>query len=339
MRYLFSFFLSFSLIGSVLAQPMLIELNTGSKASLRGLYAINDSICWVSGSEGTVLRTVNNGQSWEDVSPDGYQKLQFRDIHAFGKDTAIVLSAGLPAVICKTTNGGQNWKEVYRNGTEGVFFDAMDFWDDEKGIAFSDAPNNKILVIITNDGGNSWQTIPEESLPEVHKHQGGFAASGTCIDAFGKSSALIGLGGPEATVLLTNDFGNSWTKSNAPLDHGESSKGIFSICMYDQTWGFMVGGDYRADSLSGNNMAETYDGGKTWKLISEEQLKGKYLSAVDYSNYKSIIATSRTGIRYSTDGGKTWKALEGNYYSVNCIENGGSCWCAGPNGSVAILKL
>ena len=47
------------------------------------------------------------GKTWENVSIPGTDTLQFRDIEAFDENTAIVLSAGLPATIYKTTNGGK----------------------------------------------------------------------------------------------------------------------------------------------------------------------------------------------------------------------------------------
>lgn len=309
------------------------------KVSLRGLSPVNAKICWVSGSEGSVFKTMDSGKTWKDVSPKAYEELQFRDIEAFGKDTALILSAGLPAVICKTTDGGKNWKEVYRNESQGVFFDAMDFWDSQRGMAFSDAPAEHLLILVTKDGGETWTELPQKNSPKVFPHQGGFAASGTCIKTFGKSSALIGLGGPEATILLTNDFGQNWGKAMAPLDFGESSKGVFSIDMLNENIGICVGGDYRADSLTTNNMAITQDGGRNWEKISHPNLTSKYLSSVSFYNEDVIFATSRTGIRYSQDAGISWKALEGNYFCVECIEKEGVCWFSGPDGLVGFLKF
>lgn len=37
----------------------------------RGLAAVDRSTAWVAGSKGTVLRTVDGGRSWRDVSPPG----------------------------------------------------------------------------------------------------------------------------------------------------------------------------------------------------------------------------------------------------------------------------
>ena len=42
---------------------------TGSSARLRGLSVVSASVVWASGSQGTVLRTVNGGATWQNVSP------------------------------------------------------------------------------------------------------------------------------------------------------------------------------------------------------------------------------------------------------------------------------
>ncbi|MDZ7848974.1 MAG: YCF48-related protein [Owenweeksia sp.] len=146
-----AFLITFLLLGFLLHSqaPQWQYRNTPGQASLRGIAAVSAQQCWVSGNRGSVFRTVDGGQSWQDVSPPGYDSLQFRDIHAWSPREALILSAGLPAVILKTSNGGQSWRETYRNEQTGVFFDAMDFWDGAHGIAFSDAIDEKILMITT----------------------------------------------------------------------------------------------------------------------------------------------------------------------------------------------
>ncbi len=321
---------------SLMAQPAWENFSIPSKASLRGVAAVSSQVCWVSGSNGSVFRTVNEGASWSDVSPSGYADLQFRDIQAFGTDSALVISAGLPAVILRTTDGGKEWLEVYRNETEGVFFDALDFWNSKHGIAFSNAIENKLLIITTRDGGLRWTEMDQQKLPFVGTKQGGFAASGTCLVTFGKSSVIIGLGGVEATILLSHNRGHTWHKTQAPLDYGETSRGIFGFHFIDTLHGFCVGGDYRADSLSTVTVSETFDGGHSWEVITDPEISGHYRSAVTSVDGEKIIAVSRTGCSYSDDRGKSWKACDGKFYSLSKAKDG-AVWASGPEGSVARL--
>ena len=103
---------------------------------------------------------MDGGQTWEDVSVPDTDTIQYRDIEAFDANTAIVLSAGLPAVIYKTTDGGQSWEQKYFSMAEGTFYDAMDFWNEQEGIAFGDAIDRRLLILRTFDGGETWQELP-----------------------------------------------------------------------------------------------------------------------------------------------------------------------------------
>ncbi|MGB0177035.1 MAG: WD40/YVTN/BNR-like repeat-containing protein [Owenweeksia sp.] len=336
MKYFLLLTLTLVCFQNLRSQPHWQNFESGSKSGLRGLYAVSEKVCWASGSDGTVLRTVDGGKTWEDRSVRGMENLQFRDIHAFGPDTAMVLSAGLPAVICRTTDGGKTWLTVYENVDEGVFFDAMDFWNPKRGIAFSDAPGDRLLIIETIDGGRSWQALPQTVLPQVAPRQGGFAASGTCLKTIGESTVIIGLGGVSATVLLSRDFGRTWIKTRAPLDQGEPSQGIFSFTFKNEMEGFCVGGDYRADSLTSFNLAQTNDGGKSWFLTGDGGIIGKYRSCIAYLNEYTLVAVSRNGCSFSSSSGETWEDLEGSFYTVS-VGTDGSVWASGPEGALAKL--
>ncbi|MDQ6716642.1 MAG: hypothetical protein M3Z83_11085, partial [Actinomycetota bacterium] len=50
--------------------------STGTTAPLRGLAPVSRQVAWVSGSEGTVLRTTDGGRSWAEsfrnAEPSGF---------------------------------------------------------------------------------------------------------------------------------------------------------------------------------------------------------------------------------------------------------------------------
>src|SRR6478736_4095158 len=88
------------------------DVDTGSDAQFRGLAPVSRHIAWVSGTEGTVLRTTDGGRHWKDVSPGGDTgDLEFRDIEAWDAQHAVILSIGTggDSRIYRTSNGGRTW--------------------------------------------------------------------------------------------------------------------------------------------------------------------------------------------------------------------------------------
>src|SRR4051794_808366 len=118
MRFLFILF-CFAFTGLLHAQdknfPTLQILTSGTRTSLRGLSVVNDQVAWVSGSNGTIGRTLNGGKDWKWFTVRGFEKTDFRDIEAFDGTTALIMGVGEPAYILRTVDGGDTWKVVYEN--------------------------------------------------------------------------------------------------------------------------------------------------------------------------------------------------------------------------------
>ena len=140
-------------------------LNSGSKASLRGLSVVTDNVVWVSGSGGSVGRSIDGGQNWTWKTVKGFEKTDFRDIEAFDKNTAIIMGIASPAYILKTVDGGDNWKVVYENKDTSMFLDAMEFWNEQSGIVIGDHLGDNIFIARTFDGGEQWRSMPTENIP------------------------------------------------------------------------------------------------------------------------------------------------------------------------------
>ena len=121
-------FILFSVACNVTLTAQTVKLLTqGTHTSLRGLSVVNDRVLWVSGSGGTVGKSMDSGTTWKWMTIKGFEKTDFRDIEAFDETTAVIMGIGEPAYILRTADAGSSWKVVYENKTKGMFLDAWNF--------------------------------------------------------------------------------------------------------------------------------------------------------------------------------------------------------------------
>src|SRR5262245_59987735 len=95
--------------GSLRAQWIAQQSRTDAR--LRGLSVVDSHVAWASGSKGTVLRTIDEGRTWQPRSIPGATDSDFRDIHGVDGQTAHALSIGEgeKSRIYKTTDDGATW--------------------------------------------------------------------------------------------------------------------------------------------------------------------------------------------------------------------------------------
>ena len=264
MKYLFVAAILFGLDASIALGQWQVQAIL-SQADFRGLSVVSPKVAWVSGTKGTYARTFDSGKTWTVGTVPGAEKLDFRDVEAFGEKKAYLLSAGPgdASRIYKTTDGGKSWTKQFQSADPGSFFDALAFWDEKNGIALGDPVDGRFQLIATDDGGN-WKSLPNKNLPPALPNEGAFAASGTCLITLGKDDVWFATGGAKvARVFHSGDRGRSWEVSDTPIMAGAPSAGIFSIAFRDKKNGILVGGDYRKPNDLGATTAVTADGGKT----------------------------------------------------------------------------
>jgi len=239
-----------------------------------------------------------------------------------------MLSVGSPALLYKTGDEG-NMDLVYMEEGEGVFYDAMTFWNDKEAIAVGDTVNGCLSIIITRDGGHTWNKLSCKVLPEAIEDEGAFAASNTNIKTVGDKAWIA----TTKRILFSPDKGKTWEAFETPILDKEGAQGIYSIDFWDENIGFAIGGDYTQPEGNTKNKAITTDGGKSWKLIADGQ-NPQYKSCVQFvpnSEGKEIIALGFTGISYSSDMGNSWKELsEESFYTIRFL-NDSIAYAAGKN--------
>lgn len=320
-----------------------VEQNSGVKASFRGISVVNESICWVSGTNGTIIKTEDGGTTWNKLSvPVGGDSIDFRDIQAFTNKLAYIMGAGpgKSSVIYKTVDGGKSWNLQFTNTYKEGFFTAISFWNESHGIVLSDPVEGTHYILTTTDGGSSWNRVDPNSIPKTIKDEYGFAASGTNMTIREGGHAWIGSGGSRARVYYSNDYGKSWVLSaKTPIQQGKPSKGIFSLTFTSDTYGVAVGGDYSKSEIAENCIIISNDGGITWNLTDNPKELVYHSCIREFPESKNLLAVGRRGSSYSTNRGKTWNKISDlGLYTMDIGGNDKSVWAAGPKGRVAKLK-
>lgn len=310
-----------------------IKQTVNTTASLRGLSVVSEKVIWASGTDGTVIRTTDGGKSWNVIAVPGAEKLDFRDIEAFDKSTAYVLSIGNgdSSRIYKTTDGGETWERQFINRNEKAFFDAIACWDKKNCIAMSDPVDGHYLLISTSDGGKEWGQMSGSKMPAAKDGEAAFAASGTCLILNGKNDVFLVSGGNDARVFHSTDRGMTWSVAETPIVKSTSGSGIFSIAFRNDLHGVIVGGNYEKPAETTNTLAFTGDGGKSWHV--GKGLTG-YRSAVTYIDDKTLIAVGTNGTDISTDLGVTWKKIGDENLNTVAAKDRKAVWAVGPKGTV-----
>ncbi len=310
--------------------------------SIRAIEIV-DKTAFFAGEQGKIYAFYPNGNFL--ITPNdffGKETPKFRSI-SHAKDKLYAMSIESPSLLYQITmnnkDGLTNPKLVYSENHKKSFYDAMAFFDDHNGIAIGDPTENCLSILLTQNGGKTWNKINCEKLPKLIEGEAAFAASNTNIAIVG-THAWIVTGGIQSRVLHTTDLGKTWTIANTPIIAGTESTGAYTIDFFDKNNGIICGGDYLNKQGNISNKATTIDGGKTWNLVADGLFPG-YISCVQYvpnTQGKELFAVSTEGIYFSNNKGNSWiRVNKEGYYTINFIDEN-NAWLAG-NGKIAKMIL
>jgi hypothetical protein len=147
-----------------------------------------------------VWKTINDGQSWEKISPD----LTYADPETLGKTGG---------VITMDMNGPEIYATVFALAPS--MYDVNTIW----------AGSDDGKVHITRDGGKNWADITPEDLPKFSRisiiDEGKFEP-GTLYLAANRYQ----VDDRQPYVFKTEDFGKSWTKIITGIEDGHFARAI-----------------------------------------------------------------------------------------------------------------
>ena len=307
------------------SQVEIQDLFTDS-VSIRALEVMEGSVAFA--GTGGVFGTIDLSTQQIRAKQQRYDTLypEFRAVGHTQSDF-FMLSAGRPALLFKTGNQGL-MELVYKEDDEGVFYDAMAFWNDREGLAIGDEMGGCLSVLITRDGGATWKKTPCAELPNANSGEGAFAASNTNIAIVGDKAWV---GTTEGRIFYSPDKGKTWEVFITPVISKEPTQGIYTLHFHSEDIGIAMGGDYTKPEGMNGNKAITIDGGESWNLLADGNIPG-YTSCVQFvpeSNGEELIAVSYSGITYSADMGEQWVKLSDEpFYTIRFV-NDSTAFAAG----------
>lgn len=263
----------------------------------------------VAGSGGTILRTADGGNNWEDVSNSSFSSW----------DVYNSIQCISPNVILAAASNGQFYKSLDRATSFDLLFtepyganlQAMHFINEDTGwmIANRRYPDNvnfvdtfHQVIYHTYDGGLTWDTsntvLPYETDYSLNN----------VLNEIKFFNAKIGYtGGDNGTLYKTTDGGINWVKQTN-LPGLAADKPINSIAVVDENTAFVSGG-INMNTGEGGLIMKTVDGGNTWTLcntgLSLTGSNNRFPKVLMYDASQGLLFS--TGTVYSTlDGGASW---------------------------------
>lgn len=330
------------------AQTPIKILTQKEGVSLRGLSIPSEKVIWASGSKGTVAKSINGGESFEWLQVKGYEKRDFRAIHAWNEKEVLIVAIAAPAVILKTKDGGESWYSVYEHSDTSMFLDAVKFKDDKVGTVIGDPVNDTLFLLTTHDKGEHWtKAKPNYWKSKLTKGEAFFASSNSNI-TFDFQHTFFVTGGLRSRLWIDG------VAMDLPIIQGINSAGANSIAISPNLNQLIIaGGDFskpseinhnfvRLDRLKVPNTDNKHlsKSAYIWKVNKKVNHLNGYKSSIIFMSNKMIVAAGTSGVDISFDKGKSWKTISNqSFHVVQHTPHKNAAFFAGSGGRIGYLSF
>ncbi len=228
-------------------------------------------------------------------------------------DDQVAWASGSNGWFARTTDGGKTWQWKQQAGFDTLDFRDIEAFSDQRALAVS--AGSPAVVLLTENGGTSWQVVYRNDSPEIFLDGMDFWDEQTGIIYGDPINGLMQL-------LKTSDGGRTWTdisgRSDLRLDEGEASFAASGTNIRTLAGGHV----WVATGGKRSRVFHSADYGETWSssycpIIQGESSTGPFslafldtLSGVAAGgNY--LVDTLRTNTLVLTrDGGRNWISPE-----------------------------
>ena len=329
------------------AQYQIKELTAQKGVSIRALSVPSEKVIWASGSKGMVAKSSNEGVTFEWMQVKGYEKRDFRAMHAWNDQEAIIVAVAAPAIILKTIDGGASWNKVYENADTSMFLDALQFSDENNGTVIGDPIGGYLFILTTNNKGATWVQMPNDYFKsDLNNGEAFFASSNSNLIHIGKELLFV-------TGGLSSRLWKNGVAEALPLLQGTSSTGANSIAISPNgNRVVVVGGDFANDTIASQNIVGyqlfqtpnsdlKYLSQKQiiWKKINVSNPKG-YKSSVEFIDNDLLITCGTSGVDFSKDKGISWEKIsDTSFHIAKKHPTKRGAYLAGLGGRISFVEL
>lgn len=256
------------------------------------------------GTNGTIMKTVNGGESWSFYN-SGINDKDFNSIFFTDSNTGYVV--GEHGKILKTTNG-----ITWDNQSSGVNYTLNEIFFVNQNIGYIVGASNKILK--TMDAGTSWYLYTLTGAPTTMSDM-------ESVYFLDENTGYVAGNGLYKTI----DGGQTWSVlDTSPIFF------LHSVFFVNYDIGYIGSDDYNSDI----QIFKSTDGGATW-LPSNLITTSSWINAMFFVNPLTGYVVAGKTVYKTNDGGISWSSqilsINFNCYSVY-FANLNTGWIAsGPN--------
>ena len=329
------FFVAFAK-ANLFGQTVVNKVWTDTTISFRGMAAVHDSLVFISGTKGTILKySIQQDQLSGLTIPKKYNAVDFRDIKHLGNNSLLAIGVASPAYIIRSNDLGETWTEVFADSAKNVFLNGAIVLNNNRVLVYGDPDQSGTYdLLLSTNSCKSFTRLPSSQRPKAGENGGMFAASGTSGILL-NDTLIIAVQSKNGVALIKKHQelhpSEPWIISPSSF-LANGSSGIFSLASHNNQL-FSFGGDYKQPNLP-QPSAWKYDP-KDWETLSENFPCGYYSCGAVNDN--AIVATGSCGTTLYNRVTKKTTSTEVPFHTCRIINN--RIYLAGPKGSFAVMQL
>lgn len=305
--------------------------NSTTSEWLNDLHFVDNLTGWAIGNNGTIVATVDGGETWTTQASGTDRKL--RSVYFLDQDTGWVAGGESPLIVLYTVNGGTDWETLATVIENAAFLEEIQFASSTFG--FGIAGSN---IYSTEDGGTTWERgVYNSSIKSVGSLHDIHILSDSSALACGKYTRTNNNARPGVFDNLINSAGE-WTPQGA--DEFDTDDRLRAIYVTESGKGFAGGEKGKLYSMvaSGNTFPGIWE--LNFTVPSGGWIHSIDFAGNDYGVFNSSIEVNSVTIQliyHSGNGGDNWAApdsIPGLLLATLSVGDEQNVWIAGSAGQI-----